>query len=356
MPGYGCFGCAPPERNHQGLGMTFRREGDKLVSDWTPRPHFQGFDGILHGGIQGTLIDEIASWVVFTICGTAGVTERLELEYLKSAALKNGPFRLEAALEKQDRRSAVIGVELKDVKGRLCTRGSASYRLFSKGMARDRLDYPGPEAFSGRGGHVPPGSDPMLAKFRARRSVRRFSGKPVDLDTVRSCIEIAGTAPSGANCQPWTFALVSSPGIKHRIRKAAEKVETRFYESAGTKAWRDDLADLRTGAEKRFLEEAPCLIVLFLQRYGRDHEGRKINHYYPAESLGLATGFLMAALHLKGLATLPYTPSPMTFLSESLERPENERPYLVMPVGYPAADWNPPELERKSLESILVEY
>ncbi len=356
MPGYGCFGCAPPELNYQGLGMTFAREGDRIFSEWIPRPHFQGFDGVVHGGIQGTLIDEIASWVVFTICGTAGVTSRLELEYLKSAAVKNGPFRLEAVLKQRDSRSAVIDVDLKDVKGRLCTRGSVCYRLFSKDMARNRLDYPGAEAFSGGDGSPHLSEDPLLKKFRARRSVRRFSEKKVDLDTVRSCIEIAGTAPSGANCQPWTFALVSSSEIKHRIRREAEKVETRFYDSAGTRAWRDDLADLRTGADKSFLEEAPCLIVLFLQRYGRDHEGRKVNHYYPGESLGLATGFLMASLHLKGLATLPYTPSPMGFLSDILDRPENERPYLLMPVGYPTADWAPPELERKTIDRILVEY
>ena len=354
-PGDGCFGCAPPEQNHQGLGMTFSRDGDKVISIWQPRSHFQGFDGVVHGGIQGTLIDEIASWVVFTICGTAGVTGSMELEYLKSAEIKNGPFRLEAILEDRDRRMAHISVELKDSKEQLCSRGKVHYRLFSEEMARKRLNYPGTEAFHSDVKRLSC-EDPMLAKFRDRRSVRRFSDQKVDLDTVRHCIEIAGTAPSGANCQPWTFALVSSTEIKHRIRKAAEKVETSFYESAGTKAWRDDLAELRTGAGKAFLEEAPCLIALFLQRYGRDHKGRKINHYYPSESLGLATGFLMAALHLNGLATLPYTPSPMGFLTEILERPENERPYMILPVGYPAADWNPPDVKRKALDQILVEY
>lgn len=200
------------------------------------------------------------------------------------------------------------------------------------------------------------GLDSLLETFQSRRSVRQFSDRDVDLQEIRDCIAIAGTAPSGANCQPWTFALVSSKTLKRKIRKAAEEVERRFYELDSTDRWREDLSDLRTGAEKSFLEDAPCLIVLFLQKYGRGENGRKINHYYPTESLGMATGFLIASLHLKGYSTLPYTPSPMNFIQDILERPDNERPFLILPVGYPADDWKAPDLKRKPLDKILVEY
>jgi len=196
----------------------------------------------------------------------------------------------------------------------------------------------------------------LLEQFQSRRSVRHFSHREVNLQDVRDCIAIAGTAPSGANCQPWTFALVTSKSIKRKIRKAAEKVESRFYENENTKNWREDLSDLRTGVDKSFLEDAPCLIILFLQKYGRGTNGRKINHYYPAESLGMATGFLISALHLKGLSTLPYTPAPMNFVQDILGRPDNERPYVILPVGYPSDDWKAPELKRKDLDKILVEY
>ncbi|MDC7235523.1 MAG: nitroreductase family protein [Spirochaetales bacterium] len=196
----------------------------------------------------------------------------------------------------------------------------------------------------------------LLEQFQSRRSVRQFSREPVNLDDVRECIAIAGTAPSGANCQPWTFALVTSASVKRNIRLAAEKVEDQFYNSEATEAWREDLSDLRTGTEKAFLEEAPCLIVLFLQKYGRGRNGRKINHYYPGESLGMATGFLISALHLNGFCTLPYTPAPMGFIKDILDRPDNERPYLILPVGYPAPGWTPPQLKRKALDQILVEY
>lgn len=190
----------------------------------------------------------------------------------------------------------------------------------------------------------------FLAVARRRRSVRHFATDPIPLDVVERCIEAAAQAPSGANKQPWTFALVTDPEIKRRIRQAAEAEEREFYGGRAPQSWLDDLAHLGTDADKPFLEEAPALIVVFMQR--TSEEGAR--HYYVHESVGLATGFLLAALAHAGLATLTHTPSPMGFLGEILERPEHERPFLLIPVGYPAPDCRVPDITRKELDAVVV--
>lgn len=194
-------------------------------------------------------------------------------------------------------------------------------------------------------------TDELLATMRARRSVRHFSPDPVPARLVERCIEIAAQAPSGANKQPWTFALVGDPETKRRIRAAAEEEERAFYEQRAPARWIEDLEPLGTNADKPFLEEAPWLIVVFAQRTPADPEGR---HYYVAESVGIASGFLIAAIHLAGLVTLTHTPSPMGFLSEILGRPANERPFLLLPVGYPAERCEVPDIGRKALDEVIV--
>lgn len=190
-----------------------------------------------------------------------------------------------------------------------------------------------------------------LDAMRKRRSVRHFSPEPVPLDVVRAAIETAAQAPSGANKQPWTFVLVTDPEIKRRIREAAEAEEHAFYEERAPDSWLTDLEPLGTNADKPFLEIAPALIIVFAQVAASD----KSKHYYVKESVGLASGFLIMALHLAGLATLTHTPSPMRFLGEILERPQNERAFLLLPVGYPAADCEVPDIVRKPRSEVLVE-
>jgi nitroreductase len=187
--------------------------------------------------------------------------------------------------------------------------------------------------------------------LRARRSVRDFRPDPVPREALLRCIEAAAQAPSGANKQPWTFVLVTRPAIKRAIREAAEKEERAFYEGRAPARWLKDLEALGTDWRKPFLETAPALIVVFAQRYGSNEEER---HYYVSESVGIATGFLLAALHLAGLATLTHTPSPMNFLGDILGRPKNERAYLLIPVGYPAPDARVPDIQRKSLDEVLI--
>jgi iodotyrosine deiodinase len=171
------------------------------------------------------------------------------------------------------------------------------------------------------------------------------------MDVVRTAIASAAQAPSGANKQPWTFVLVTDPAVKQAIRKAAEKEESAFYESRASTEWLDDLAPLGTDEKKPFLEEAPALIVVFAQSAGS--HGAK--HYYVKESVGIACGFLLASLHMAGLATLTHTPSPMNFLAEVLERPPNERAFLLIPVGYPQTDCNVPDIRRKESADYLIE-
>lgn len=192
----------------------------------------------------------------------------------------------------------------------------------------------------------------FLETMRKRRSVRTFSDEPVPVEAIRNCIETAAQAPSGANKQPWTFVLVTDPGLKHAIREAAEVEERAHYGGRAPQSWLADLEPLGTDADKPFLETAPALIVVFARKYG---ETRDDSHYYVNESVGIATGFLLAALHHAGFATLTHTPSPMKFLAEILERPENERAYLLIPVGYPARGCRVPDIGRRALGEVLVE-
>jgi nitroreductase len=200
----------------------------------------------------------------------------------------------------------------------------------------------------------------MLARARAfraelalRRSVRHFSDEPVDLELVDECIRAAGSAPSGAHRQPWTFVVVRDPQVKRRIRLAAEAEERELYQHRMSAEWREALAPLGTTWEKPFLETAPVLVAVFRQAYGLAGERRTTN-YYTQESVGIALGFLIAALHLAGLATLTHTPSPMGFLGEILGRPRNEKAYVLLPVGFPAPDCRVPDLARKELDEIRV--
>ena len=199
--------------------------------------------------------------------------------------------------------------------------------------------------------------DEMRARLREfyedvarRRTVREFSDRPVPRDLIEMALKAAGTAPSGANLQPWHFAVVSGPETKRKIREAAEAEEREFYEHRASAEWLAALEPLGTDDQKPFLETAPYLIAVFLQKYGELPDGRKVKHYYPTESTGLATGLLITALHRAGLATLTHTPSPMKFLNEILGRPKSERPFLLLVVGYPAGDARVPDIERKELD------
>ena len=192
------------------------------------------------------------------------------------------------------------------------------------------------------------------AGMNRRRTVREFSNRPVPRDIIENCIRTAATAPSGANLQPWTFVAVSDPSVKHRIRKAAEEVEQKFYTGKATRNWVKALAPLGTRQSKPFLETAPYLIVIFAQRYGMAPDGSKIKHYYVQESVGIATGLLVSAVHNAGLASLTYTPASMNFLNRILERPENEKPFLILVVGYPAEATTLPDIKRKNLPDVAT--
>ena len=183
-----------------------------------------------------------------------------------------------------------------------------------------------------------------------RRTVREFSDRPVPRDIIETALKAANTAPSGANLQPWHFVVVSGPEAKKKIRAAAEAEEKEFYEHRASDEWLAALAPLGTDEHKPFLETAPYLIAVFLQKYGELPDGRKVKHYYPTESTGLATGLLIAALHRAGLATLTHTPSPMKFLNEILGRPKSERPFLLLVAGYPDDDARVPDIQRKELD------
>jgi len=189
-------------------------------------------------------------------------------------------------------------------------------------------------------------------EMNRRRTVREFSDRPVPGDIIEDCIRTAATAPSGANQQPWTFVVVSDPAVKSRIRIAAEKVEQKFYTGAATKKWVADLAPLGTHASKPFLETAPHLIIIFAQRYGLAPDGGNVKHYYVQESVGIATGLLVSAIHNAGLVSLTYTPANMSFLNRILERPKNEKPFLILVAGYPAKDAVLPDIKRKELADV----
>lgn len=191
-------------------------------------------------------------------------------------------------------------------------------------------------------------------EMKRRRTVRDFSNRPVPREIIEDCIRTAGTAPNGANQQPWHFSVVSDPEVKREICEAAEKEEREFYEHRATEEWLEALAPLGTDAEKPFLEEAPYLIAIFSQRYGLKENGEKEKHYYVKESVGIATGMLITAVHKAGLASLTHTPSPMGFLNEILDRPDNERPFLLLVVGYPKEDIKVPDISKKPLDQIAT--
>jgi iodotyrosine deiodinase len=191
----------------------------------------------------------------------------------------------------------------------------------------------------------------FAAEMRRRRTTRHFSDRPVPRAVVEACLEAASTAPSGAHLQPWHFVVVEDSALKRRIREAAEEAEREFYANAPAE-WLEALAPLGTDAHKPYLETAPYLIAVFAERYGLSAEGKRKAHYYVSESVGIATGFLLAALHHAGLVALTHTPNPMGFLSELLERPANERPMMLVVTGYPATGARVPRLRRKSLEEV----
>ena len=185
-----------------------------------------------------------------------------------------------------------------------------------------------------------------------RRSVRDFSGEPVPREVIEQCLLAAGSAPSGANRQPWHFCVVANPAIKRQIREGAEQEEREFYQRRAPDDWLEALAPLGTDDKKPFLETAPFLIVVFAEKYGLDDKGNKLKNYYVPESVGIATGVLINALHHAGLATLTHTPSPMKFLNSILHRPQREKPTMILVVGYPAPDARVPDIRRKTLPEI----
>tara|TARA_B100000315_G_scaffold235557_1_gene250602 strand:- start:4596 stop:5288 length:693 start_codon:yes stop_codon:yes gene_type:complete len=192
--------------------------------------------------------------------------------------------------------------------------------------------------------------------MKRRRTVRDFSSRHVPLDIIQNCIRTADTAPNGANQHPWHFVVVSDPEIKSQIRQAAEKEEQDFYESRATSEWLEALAPLGTDEHKPFLETAPYLIAIFAKVHAIDEQGKRVKHYYVNESVGIATGILISAIHQSGLASLTHTPSPMRFLNKILQRPEQERPFLLLVVGYPEKNAKVPDIQRKSLPEITTYF
>ena len=195
-------------------------------------------------------------------------------------------------------------------------------------------------------------SKAFLDDLKRRRTVREFSRKPVSREVIENCIKAAGTAPSGANLQPWHFTVVSNPEIKKKIRMAAEEEEKEFYSKRAPKEWLEALEPLGTDSNKSFLESAPFLIAVFYKSYDILNDGSQVKQYYAMESTGIATGLLITAIHNSGLASLTHTPSPMNFLNEILARPKNEKPFLILVVGYPSEDAKVPDIKKKKLDEI----
>ena len=191
-------------------------------------------------------------------------------------------------------------------------------------------------------------------EVKRRRTVRDFSDRPVPRAVIEHCIRAAGTAPNGANLQPWHFVAVSDPAIKRQIREGAEEEERAFYSGKAPQEWLDALAPLGTDEHKPFLETAPWLIVIFGESYGELPDGRRVKHYYTQESVGIATGILITAVHHAGLVSLTHTPSPMGFLNQILGRPARERPFLILVVGYPADGATVPDITKKPLDAIAT--
>jgi len=196
-------------------------------------------------------------------------------------------------------------------------------------------------------------SDDFLKKMSSRRSVRDFSDKPVDGKLIENILKVATSAPSGANKQPWYFVAISNSEVKKQIRIAAEEEEKLSYNEKMNEDWLEDLAPLGTDWQKPFLEIAPWLIVVFRKPYDCLPDGRKKQNYYVQESVGIACGMLITAIHLAGLVTLTHTPSPMNFLQKILNRPENEKPFLLLPVGYPADDAKVPDFKKKPIDEVI---
>ncbi len=190
------------------------------------------------------------------------------------------------------------------------------------------------------------------AEMKTRRTVRDFSDRPIPEGVIEDCLRTAVTAPNGANMQPWHFVVVGDPAVKQQIRAAAEAEEREFYERRASEEWLEALAPLGTDASKPFLETAPALIVVFAQSHGLGADGRKTKHYYVQESVGIATGMLITAVHHAGLISLTHTPSPMNFLNQILHRPENERPFLILVVGYPAQNAQVPAITKKPFTAV----
>jgi nitroreductase len=194
----------------------------------------------------------------------------------------------------------------------------------------------------------------FLALIKQRRTVRHFSNQSIPSEVIENCLRAAATAPSGANLQPWHFVAVSDPDVKHSIRMAAEEEEKIFYSKRAPAEWLEALAPLGTDADKPFLETAPYLIAIFAQSFGLTPSGKKVKNYYVSESVGIATGILITALHHSGLVTLTHTPSPMNFLNRILDRPQNERPFLLLVVGYPAEKAQVPLITKKTFAEITT--
>ena len=197
-------------------------------------------------------------------------------------------------------------------------------------------------------------SKSLLHQIQQRRSVRDFSSQNVPIEVIKNCIKTAASAPSGANKQPWHFSLVQNKKIKKEIRVAAESEEKQFYEHRASKEWLEDLNQFGTDWKKPFLETAPFLIIIFSQVFEKNADGENRKNYYVNESVGIAAGFLLAALHNAGLATLTHTPSPMNFLAKILKRPVNERAYLLIPVGYPSKNAKVPIISKKPFSKIYT--
>ena len=197
-------------------------------------------------------------------------------------------------------------------------------------------------------------SKSLLHQIQQRRSVRDFSSQNVPIEVIKNCIKTAASAPSGANKQPWHFSLVQDKKIKKEIRVAAESEEKQFYEHRASKEWLEDLNQFGTDWKKPFLETAPFLIIIFSQIFEKNADGENRKNYYVNESVGIAAGFLLAALHNAGLATLTHTPSPMNFLARILKRPDNERAFLLIPVGYPSKNAKVPIISKKPFSKIYT--
>ncbi|MBD3639084.1 MAG: nitroreductase family protein [Crocinitomicaceae bacterium] len=189
-----------------------------------------------------------------------------------------------------------------------------------------------------------------------RRSVREYSDKDIPQEVIENLVKTAGTAPSGANKQPWTFCIIRNSELKHKVRKLAEEEEEKNYEGRMSERWIKDLEPLGTDPIKEFIDVAPWVIIVLKRSYDFDENGEKTQNYYVNESVGIAAGLLITAIHNAGLVTLTHTPSPMNFIAKALKRPENEKPYLLLPVGYPAEDCTVPDLQRKSFKDIAIIY